>query len=605
MNAYQAESGRRAKVAQFGVLVALSLASLLACQKKDGKSSSKAAVAQTAVTVDGEGEVDPIASPEAVKGGDYTQWGGGFPKSLNKWLEYTSITKQVCDLMFEPLVDLHSVKDTEVGVIADSWTVSEDKKVFTFHIDPRARWSDGTPVTAGDVVFFHEVMMNPKHLTSLWRVGLNRFETPVAVDSLTVRMTAKEVHWGNFWEAAGMTPLPRHAWQGKDFNTLHWDLPVVSGPYKLQEVKKDRSISLQRRDDWWGKAKRYNQGKYNFDYLKWRFMEDPIKVLEAFKKGEFDAFAVNTASIWAEKTQFDQVKKGWVSRRRVFNKNPIGFQGLALNLRRPLFQDIRVRQAVAHLLNRPLLNEKLMFNQYFLQNSYFSDLYPGNLNPDVPLVAYDPKRARALLTEAGWVAGADGVLAKGGKSLEIVIPYHSPDLRHLNVYIEDLKAVGIKARIDQISYSTYAKRMDNHEFDMAWSAWGSTRLRDPEASWHSKTAKEISTNNFPGVADAVVDSLIEAQKAEMDLGKRNAILKQLDKRLNDMLPYVLMWMADHTRLLYWNRFGMPKYVLSKFEDEVSIPTYWWADASKAASLKEAQAKDAALPMVDDDVQYQE
>lgn len=593
-------------IGKAGTMLALVAAVFMAgCNKKDGRSTGKKAVENTAVAVDSAGEADPIASPDAVKGGTFTQWGGGFPKSLNMWLEYTSFTKRVSDLMFEPLVSLHPTLDTEVGIVADSWSVSEDKSTFTFHIDPRARWSDGKAVTAEDVLFFYDVIMNPKNLTSLFRVGLKRFDRPVAVDSLTVTIKAREVHWGNFWEAAGLVPLPKHVWGNVDFNQQNFEIPVVSGPYRLLEVKKDRSVTLQRRDDWWGRSKRFNQNKYNFDYLKWRFMEDQIKVLEAFKKAEFDVYPVYTASLWAEKTEFDQVKKGWVARQRIFNKEPIGFQGMAINLRRPLFQDIRVREALSYLLNRPLLNEKLMFNQYFLLNSYFPDLFPDNRNPKAPMREYDPKKARELLAAAGWKPGSDGVLVKDGKRFEIVIPHHSPDLRHLNVYVEDLKAVGILARIDQISASTYAKRMDKHEFDLSWSAWGASRLRDPEPSWSSATADEVSTNNYPGVKDKVVDSLIELQKTELDLAKRNANLAQLDMRLNELVPYVLMWMADHTRLLYWNRFGTPRYVLDKFDDEGSIPVYWWLDAAKDKSLKEAQGRDASLPVVNGDVHYQE
>lgn len=579
---------------------------LAGCNRKDGGSTGGSKpVVDKAVVVDSAGEADPIASRAAVKGGTLTSWQGAFPKSLNKWLEYTSTTKMITDLMFEPLFDLHSTEDREVGLMADSWSVTEDKKTFTVHIDPRARWSDGKPVTADDALFYYEVIMNPKNLTSLFRVGLNRFEPPVKVDSLTFRMTAKEVHWNNFWEIAAITPLPKHVWGGKDFNQNHFEFPVVNGPFRMGEVKKDRSITLLRRDDWWGRAKRYNQGKWNFDQIRIRSMDDQIKVLEAFKKGDYDVYPVYTAMIWATKTEFDQVKKNWVVRQRVFNKEPKGFQGLAINLRRPQFQDVKVRLALSHLLNRKLMNEKLMYNQYFLLNSYYPDLFPDNRNPNAPLLEYDPKRARELLAEAGWKPGADGILAKDGKRFEIVIPHHGADIRHLTVYIEDLKAVGIKARIDQISYATFAKRMDNHEFDLSWSNWGGTRLRDPEASWHSSTAMEISTNNYPGVKDRVVDSLIGLQKTEMDLSRRNEILAQLDKRLVEIVPYVLMWQSDNSRLLYWNKFGAPEHVLDKYNREDCIPTYWWVDPAKEKALADARASGGSLPASEPDVHYQD
>ncbi|HKP95594.1 MAG TPA: extracellular solute-binding protein [Fibrobacteria bacterium] len=576
------------------------------CRQQDRKGGARATVQEQKAAVDTSGEADPNASPEAVKGGTFTSWAGGFPKSLNMWLEYNSFLKDINELMFEPLVDLHATENRWVGVLADSWTVSGDQKVFTFHIDPRARWSDGVPVTAADVLFFYDTMMNPKNLTSLFRVGLSRFNRPVVKDSLTLELTAKTVHWANFVEAGNtMTALPKHVWEGKDFNTLNFEIPVVSGPYKLLEVKKDRSLTLQRRADWWGRVRKYNQNKYNFDYLKYRFMEDQAKVLETFKKGELDFTQIGTAAIWAEKTHFDQVMKGYVVRRRIFNPQPKSFAGFAFNLRRPQFQDVRVREALCYLINRPLINEKLMFNQYVLLNSYFPDLYPGNVNPAVPVRPYDPAKARDLLAQAGWKPGADGLLAKDGKPFQAVFLTASPDMRHLNVVVEDLKSVGIKAGIDLISYSTLAKRMDNHEFDLYWVTWQATRLRDPEAEWVSTTADDISTNNYPGVKDKVVDSLINLQKTEMDLEKRNRILVELDARLNRIIPYALLWNADNDRILYWNRYGTPKSVYDKYRDSRCIPIYWWEDPAKAKILKEAMAGGKSLPVIDGDVHYQE
>ncbi len=591
------------------ILRFLSLASLtaffLACQKKETPDRAASESSAAPVALDSAGEFDPIANPDAVSGGTYLAWGGSFPKSLNPWLEYSSFNKQVSDLLFESLVSLHSVKDEPVGVLAQSWEISPDGKTFTFHLDPRARWSDGHAVTARDVQFYYDVMMNPKNMTPIFRVGLKRFDRPEIVDSVTLRVVAHETHWANFWEAANLTALPAHVWDGKDFNQINFEFPVVSGPYVLEEVKKERYVSLKRRGDWWGRAKRYNRGKYNFDRIKFRFMEDQNKLLEAFQKGDFDACPVYTAAIWAEKTRFDQVKKGWVARQRVYNQEPKGFQGFALNLRRPLFQDARVRQALCYLLNRELMNDKLMYNQYFLLNSYYPDLYPGNRNPAAPQFKYDPEKARALLAEAGWKPGPDGILAKDGKKFSVVFPTNSPDLRHYNVYLEDLKQVGIDARIDQISGSTLSKRVDEHDFDLFWTAFGASRLRDPEATWLSSAADQIASNNIPGVKDGVVDSLIGAQKTEMDLGKRNDILRRLDARLTSLVPFVLLWQADHTRLLYWNKFGMPKYVLSKFDREDCIPTYWFVDPAKEKALASAMDKNQPLPIDTGDVRYQD
>lgn len=572
--------------------------SLLAMACKDKKQESTHSIDQcpdvAPVHAGATGEADPVASPAAVPCGELNLWGSAMPKSLNMWQDYNSFSVSVIGMLFEPLVTLHSTRDEAVGVLASEWSISPDGKTYTFKIDPRARWSDGKAITAYDVQFYYDVIMDPKNLTPIFKVGLSRFDRPVVADSLTLAITAKEAHWGNFWEAAGLMAFPRQAWQGKSFNDVRFEFPVVSGPYALKELRKDRFLELSRRGDWWGFQKNWNRGKYNFETIRYRFMEDQTKGLEAFKKQDFDAYPVYTSSIWMKQTDFDAVKKGWAVRQRIFNNEPIGFQGMAFNLRRPKFQDLRVRKALSMLLNRELMNEKYMYNQYFLLNSYYPDLWPGNRNPTAPFYGFAPDSARKLLAEAGY---------KNGKTLSVTFLTQASDLRHLTRYQEDLKAVGVEVNIEQLSQSSLRQRIDEGNFDMWWVSWGAGRLRDPEASWHSRTADEKGTNNVAGLKDRVVDSLIEAQKTEMDLSKRNEILRQLDNRLTALVPYVLLWQADHHRILYWNRFGAPAGVYDKYGREDVIPVYWWYDKHKATALREAMAAGKALPASAPDAHY--
>ncbi len=187
------------------------------CQKRDEAKTSESAEVSAPIAVDSTGEFDPVANTAAVAGGTYTAWAGGFPKSLNFWLDPNSFSGEVMGYLYESLVSLHSTQDKPVGILAKSWEISADGKTFTFHIDPRARWSDGQPVTARDVQFYYDVMMDPHNMTPLFRVDLKRFSRPEVLDSLTVRITATQAHWKNFWAAAGLTAFPAHAWQGKDF----------------------------------------------------------------------------------------------------------------------------------------------------------------------------------------------------------------------------------------------------------------------------------------------------------------------------------------------------------------------------------------------------
>ncbi len=431
---------------------------LVSCGRRGADEPSPAQlppVRDAAVEVEADGEVDPIASPEARRGGIINIWGGPFPKSLNAFLDYNSFSIEITGLLFEGLVGLHPTEDRPIGGLAKSWEISEDKRTFTFHLDPRARWSDGRPITAADLKFYYDTIMDPKNLTSLFRVDLSRFDPPEVVDDHTIRFTAREAHWMNFWTAGQTFAFPKHAWEGKNFNDINFDFGVVSGPYEIGDVKMNRFILLRRRGDWWGRAKRISTGRYNFDYIRYRPTDDRNKVLELLKKGDIDLYAIYTSEIWARQTDFPAARNNWIVRQTVFNREPKGFQGMAFNLRRPLFQDVRLRQALSLLFNREEMNEKLMYSSYFLLNCYYPDLYPDNRNPDAPFYGFDPDRARALLAEAGWKANAQGLLEKDGAPLRITILHHGEDLRHLSIFQQDLRRVGIEAKIDVIEQPKY------------------------------------------------------------------------------------------------------------------------------------------------------
>jgi microcin C transport system substrate-binding protein len=178
----------------------------------------------------------------------------------------------------------------------------------------------------------------------------------------------------------------------------------------------------------------------------------------------------------------------------------------------------------------------------------------------------------------------------------------------LNIYIQDLKSVGIDASIEIVSMATFQKRADQHDYDMFWMNWGASRLRDPEAQWSSKTVDEISTQNFTGVKDPEIDRLIEQQKTEMDGSKRNEILAKIDARLMAMSSYVLLWESPSTWLLRWNKFGTPTYILSKYNENSAdndALVYWWLDPEKEKALEAAMKNNTSLPPEPAEVHYKE
>ncbi len=544
-------------------------------------------------------EPDPLASPAAVVGGRLRTFAGGAPKSLNVFLDNNSFTGQVFGLLFESLLDSDPLTADHVPGLARRWTVSADGTRFTFEIDPLARWSDGRPVTAGDVCWTFEVVTAPGSLAGVYKMLLEPFDPPEALDERTVRFTARDPHWRNLGTAGGLPVLPRHAHGGADFdiNDLQFEFPVVSGPYRLGQHRENLLLTLERRADWWGWARASNRHKLNFETIEYRFFAERENAFEAFRKDQLDVFPVYTARLWVQETQGERFVRNWIVRQAVRNQRPVGFQGFAMNLRRAPYDDVRVRRALAHLLDRDRLNRSLMFRSYFLHRSYFEDLYDAEHPCENPEYGYDPARAAELLAEAGWRPNpATGWLERDGRPL--VVRFLSRDMtadRFLAVYREDLRAVGIQLEVERKDIAAWFRDMDEFNFDMTWAAWGSGLFKDPESLWHSREADRPSGNNITGFRDERVDALIERQKTEFDVGTRHAICREIDRLLTEACPYVLLWNSDTTRLLYWNRFGMPETVLSKYGGEGALLAYWWHDPDSDEDLRDAMRQRRSLP----------
>jgi microcin C transport system substrate-binding protein len=311
----------------------------------------------------------------------------------------------------------------------------------------------------------------------------------------------------------------------------------------------------------------------------------------------------------ARETIGEKFDKNWIVKRRVRNHRPIGFQGFAMNTRRPPFDDLRVRKAFAHLVDRETMNRTMMFNAYFLHRSTFEDLYDVEHPCTNELFRFDIARAKALLRESGYVPNPQtGILEKGGRPLRFrFLTRDGSSEKYLALCNSAFREAGIEMTIDRKDFAAWMRDMDAYNFDMTWASWGEVIFRDPESMWHSREADRPSGNNLTGFKDPRVDALIEKQKTLFSITERNAINREIDARITASVPYVLLWNIDATRLLYWDTFGMPDTVLSKFGDERSLLGYWWYDADSAAELKAATATGDLLPqrpvLVDFDTVY--
>ncbi len=550
---------------------------------------------------------NPLASPDAVSGGELSVLLGPYPKSLNYYLDNSTQSSQVFDLIFESLLSMNPVSLEYEPGLAEKCSVSDDKKVFTFHISKKARWSDGREVTAYDVKWTFDTIMNPANLTGVHKVSMERFESPVVTDKHTIRFTAKYVHWKNLVAVGGFHILPKHAFEGKDFNKINFEFPVVSGLYQIAQVSEGVFLTLERRKDWWGRQFKSNQGTGNFQTLKFKFFAERANAFEAFKKGEIDLYPIYTSRLWVNETKGEKFEKNWIVKQKIYNYDPIGFQGFSMNMRKPPFDDLKVRKAMSLLIDRRKMNSTLMYNQYFMQKSYYEDLYSKE-NPALNRISeMDKSEARKLLKQARWVANPKtGFLEKNGKkfSFKFLTRDASTD-KFLAIYAEDLKDVGIELIIDRKDWAAWVRDMDEFNFQMTWTNWGAVIFKDPEGMWSSKEADRKGGNNHTGFKNPRVDELIEKQKTIFDINKRNEICRQIDQLIYKEFPYVLLWNINYTRLLYWNKFGTPDWVLSKYGHEGSAYAYWWFDEDSAADLKDAVKTGRALPPKDASVVFDE
>jgi microcin C transport system substrate-binding protein len=284
---------------------------------------------------------------------------------------------------------------------------------------------------------------------------------------------------------------------------------------------------------------------------------------------------------------FDKVQRGLIQKRKVFNDAPTGFSGIAFNTRKPPYDDIRVRKALTYLQNRPLLIEKLFFNEYKPLYSYFAGgIYE---NPDNPKNPYDPQAALKLLSEAGWnTRDSQGRLVKNGQPLVVELTYASKTSEpYLTVFQDDLRKVGIGLNLRLLTPETAWKMEMERKFDTLSTGWGALIFPNPETAFHSKLADQADNNNITGLKSKRIDELCDLYDVEFDQPKRVAIIREIDGIVANEHHYILGWDAPFQRFAYANRFGHPESYLSRVGDYTDVVMFWWSDANKEREYQEA------------------
>jgi microcin C transport system substrate-binding protein len=547
-------------------------------------------------------DFDLIGDPRAIKGGILRDYALNFPGTLRmggpEW--NTSLNYTISSLVYESLVGLHPTTLKFLPAIATHWKTDPDKVTYRFRIDPNAKFSDGTPVTSEDVVaswvFYTDKTLQDLYFTTEY----GRLEKPVAESKYIVRIKAKTPAWQTFLVASGLRVFPAHVLKTVDGATYlrdyNFKLIPGTGPYVLNEadIKKGTSITLRRRKDYWAADYRANIGQYNFDEMRTTVIRDQNLAFETFKRGDLDYYYVNISKQWVEEFGFDSVQRGLIVKRKVFNNYPANTQFLAFNTRRQPWDDVRVRQAFALLLNRPQLIDQLFFNEYLPLNSFF----PGTAyeNPDNPKNQYNPEEALRLLAEAGWKdRDAQGRLVKGGRPLQIELLYADKGSeRWLTVYQNDLRKVGITLNLRLVTGETLWKMKMQRQFELASGAWSAGGVfPTPRAMFHSTSADQLNNNNISGLKDKRIDEILEKYDAEFDPAKREVLLRELDGLFMKQHHYINEWYPPaSTRMAFWNRFGYPQGTFSRIGDYggslgPGLPQLWWVDPEKDAKLQQA------------------
>ena len=533
---------------------------------------------------------NPIANLRVRRGGTIRFNGGQPPKSYNAYVDNNSYTTMTFDLMYENLLSTDPETVEFCPGLARRWAVSDDGREFTFVLDERARWSDGRPIEAADVKWTFDAVMDPKSDTGPYKTLLCTFESPEVVDSRTVVMRKKGdspktwrdlLHCGFFWI------LPRHAFAGRPFNSVSMVGMPTSGPYSLVRIDEQIESEFRRNANWWQDGLPSARGMCNFDRIVLRYFADNENAFEALKKGRIDVYPVYSARIMTEGTKGDQFARNWMLKRRVRNREPIGFQGFAMNMRRPPFDKLKVRQAMAKLLDRETMNRTMMNGSYFLLRSYYTDLYDKEHPCTNTQWEYDVEGAKKLLAEAGY---SDGFSFK-------FLSRSGGEDKFLAVFDHALRECGIKMEIVRKDFASWMRDMDSFNFDMTWAAWGASVFRNPEPLWHSREGRRQGGNNITGLAMPEVDRIIEDEKGMMSVAERADAYRRIDKLVTDAVPYVLLWHTDEHRLLYWNKFGMPEKPLGIYGNESAILSYWWHDIDRAEELKRAMGEGKCLPTI--------
>jgi microcin C transport system substrate-binding protein len=559
------------------------------------------------------------ADPDAPKGGLVRRSATGAFDNLNPYILKGQAAAGLTYVFETLMASTLDEPNTEYGLIAESIETPEDRSWAIFRLDPRARWHDGKPITPDDVIWSFETLRDKGHPFYLYY-----FANVAEIEQVGERGVKFTFAGGENRELPviiGQLPvLPKHYWESRDFDKTTLEPPLGSGPYRVAAVDPGRSIEIERVPNYWGADLPVNVGRYNFDRIRFEYYRDRTVERVAFKAGAADIFAENSAKEWATAYDFPAVRDGLVKVEAIPNEIPTGMQAFIFNIRRPLFADSRVREALAYAFDFEWTNANLFYGQYERTKSYFSNSelaatelpsaaeleilgpYRGRIPDEVFTTIYEPpstdgtgniranlRQAFRLLGEAGWHV-KDGALRNDetGQPFAFEILLVSPSLERIVLaFVQNLKRLGIEARVRTVDTTQYQNRMDEYDFDMAVGSFGQSLSPGNEQRdfWGSASAKTPGGRNLVGIEGPAVDELIDLLIAAPDREALITRTRALDRVLQWNHFVIPHYHIQTTRIAYWNKFGMPD-VIPPYGIDIDA---WWIDPRKVAAVGAGKA----------------
>ncbi|MHB8919812.1 MAG: extracellular solute-binding protein [Halothiobacillus sp.] len=548
-------------------------------------------------------------NPDAPKGGQLALSVFGSFDSLNPFVLKGMAAAGLNDLCFESLtVRAWDEPFSSYGLLADRADLAADGLSITFRMNDSARFNDGSPVTAADVLFsFNTLMSAQAH--PRYRIYWADIAGAEQTDAQHIRFNFRQVNPELHLIIGELPVFSERGLAGRDFATVSRTAFLTSGPYRVQRVDFGNTLIYQRNSDYWARDLDVRRGQFNFDRVIFKYYKDETVSLEAFKAGEFDVFYETNSKRWARDYSGAAFTDGRIIRREIPHHNNAGMQGFGMNTRRPLFTDVRVRRALDLALDFGWSNTHLFYGQYTRCDSYFSNselacsglpegkelalLAPFRhaLLPElftqpyqVP-VANNPAeqrvnllRARDLLQQAGWTVH-DGQLRNAKNesfSFEIMLSQKGFE-RIVAPYVYNLKRLGIAVSYRTIDVSLFQRRMDAFDFDMTVVAYGASQspgneLRD---RFGSAAAHTEGSSNYTGVDSPVVDALIDRVIYAKNRAELITACHALDRVLLWGEYLVPNWYIGAHRMAWWNRFGYHQPLPLYFDALTWVMQTWW------------------------------